>query len=272
MAPSCDDLPSEAVTTTQVPDIKPLEDIAFDDEGNIYWNEDDTIFKAKPGENRIPVLTGVTVRAGMRMAPSGDLYIETENALERVSPAGARTTVLDGVFLNGLELDSLGRLYVTEFNGTRALRYDPKTDKTDVLSVDHMRKPNGITLSPQFDFLYVSSYGGSVVPTLYRIPLNADGSAGETEDWVTGVGFGFFDGMAADECGNVYAADSGTGEIFRFSPDGKSNTIIIRRSGEALHNLQWGRGKGWDENKLYVVSLDKGLFVADVGVRGKKYW
>jgi streptogramin lyase len=260
------------VTTTQVPDINPLEDIAFDDQGYIYWNEDDTIFKAKRGEKRVPVLTGVTVRAGMRMTPSGDLYIETENALERVSPEGVRTPVLDGVFLNGLEVDPLGRLYVTEFNGTRALRYDPKTDETAVLSVDHMAKPNGITLSPNFDFLYVSSYGGSIIPTLYRIPLAPDGSAGKTENWVTGVGFGYFDGMAADECGNVYASDSGTGDVYRFSPDGKANAIVVSRSAETLHNIQWGRGKGWDENELYVVSLDKGLFVADVGVRGKKYW
>ena len=34
----------------------------------------------------------------------------------------------------------------------------------------------------------------------------------------------------------------------------------------------WGRGKGWSESKLYIVSLEKGLFEADPGVRGKKYW
>ena len=81
--------------------------------------------------------------------------------------------------------------------------------------------------------------------------------------------------MAADECGNIYVADTGigtTGEILRFSPDGKTHTVLVKRPGETLHNLMWGRGKGWSESKLYIVSLEKGLFEADPGVRGKKYW
>jgi sugar lactone lactonase YvrE len=90
---------------------------------------------------------------------------------------------------------------------------------------------------------------------------------------VTGVGTGTFDGMAADECGNIYVANSdGAGEILRFTPDGKTHTVLVKRPGETLHNFMWGRGQGWSERKLYIVSLEKGLFEADPGVRGKKYW
>jgi sugar lactone lactonase YvrE len=81
---------------------------------------------------------------------------------------------------------------------------------------------------------------------------------------VTGVGTGTFDGMAADECGNIYVANSdGAGEILRFTPDGKTHTVLVKRPGETLHNFMWGRGQGWSESKHYIVSLEKGLFEAD---------
>ena len=132
--------------------------------------------------------------------------------------------------------------------------------------------PNGLTFNPNFDILYVSNYGGT--RTLFQIPFNADGSPGATKPWVTGVGSGTFDGMAADECGNVYVADTGAGaKIIRISPDGKQvKTVISGPSGVVLHNFAWGRGKGWSEDKLYIASLYQGLFEANLGVRGKKYW
>jgi hypothetical protein len=60
--------------------------------------------------------------------------------------------------------------------------------------------------------------------------------------------------------------------VRRLAPDGKSHAVLVKRPGETLHNLMWGRGQGWSETKLYIVSLGNGLFEADPGVRGKKYW
>jgi hypothetical protein len=79
--------------------------------------------------------------------------------------------------------------------------------------------------------------------------------------------------VADDECGNIYVGNShGPGEILRFASDGKTHTVLVRRPGEVMHAFMWGRGQGWSESKLYIVSQGPGLFEAAVGVRGKKYW
>jgi sugar lactone lactonase YvrE len=267
-------LPSGPIATKKVPGIEPQEDITFDDSGNLYWNQNpDGIMKSTADGSTMLFLPQLSIYAGMRWTPTGDLYIATGVGLEKVSPNGSRTLVLSGPNFNGIEVDGQGRVYVTEFGGTRIFRYDPRGNYSDQISKDVIEMPNGITLSPAFDMLYVSNWGGHDPPTLHRIPIQPDGTPGKTEVWVTGVGTGVFDGMAADECGNIYVANSDdAGEILRFSPDGKTHTVLVKRSGETLHNFMWGRGKGWSESKLYIVSLGVGLLEADPGVRGKKYW
>jgi sugar lactone lactonase YvrE len=99
------------------------------------------------------------------------------------------------------------------------------------------------------------------------------GLPGQTTVFTQNHGGTINDGMAVDECGNVYVADSGgVGAIVRIKPDGTQPTVVVHRQGETLHNFMWGRGfGGWEADKLYIVSLGVGLFEADVGVRGKAY-
>jgi hypothetical protein len=270
----CANLPAGPFPTKRVPGIRPAEDIAFDDEGFAYWNENSFIYKQRAGEKPIPITPDISIYACMRATPSGHLFAESERGLERISPEGARYLMLDGLqSLNGMEVDPLGRLYLTEFGGGRVFRFDPATSELTTLSDGVIPTPNGITFNPQFNTLYLSTWGGASVPTVYRIQLDEDGKPGETEEWVKNVGGGVNDGMAVDECGNIYMADSaGAGAIIRITPDGKSHTVVVSRPGETLHNFQWGRGKGWSEDKLYIVSLEEGLFEAELGVRSKKYW
>ena len=270
---ACANLPAGPIATEKVPGIDPREDVTFDDSGNLYWTEGAGIVKSRADGSSMLFVPQLDIFAGMRWTPAGDLYIGTSRGLEKVSPNGARTLALSGRDFNGIEVDRQGRVYVTEFGGTRIFRYDPRGNYSDLISKDVIQKPNGLTLSPAFDMLYVSNWGGHDPPTLHRISIQPDGSPGKTEVWVTGVGTGTFDGMAADECGNIYVANSDdAGEILRFSPDGKTHTVLVKRPGETLHNFMWGRGQGWSESKLYIVSLQEGLFAADPGVRGKKYW
>jgi hypothetical protein len=274
---NCANLPSGPLATTRVPGIDPVEDVTFDDSGNLYWGPaGGGIVKSRADGSSTLFVPQVTFLAGMRWTPSGDLYIASQQALEKVAPNGARTVVLPKQGLNGIEVDPQGRVYATAFTDTLIYRYDPQTNRSDVLSMGVIEHPNGLTFNKAFDILYVSHYGSGDakdIPTLYRIPFGKDGTAGKTEVWVTRVGSGSFDGMAADECGNIYVANSaGTGEILRFTPDGKTHTVLVKRPGEVVHNFMWGRGQGWSESKLYIVSLGKGLFEVDPGVRGKKYW
>jgi sugar lactone lactonase YvrE len=270
----CKRLIKRAVFTQKVPGINPQEDITFDGEGNLYWNSDDTIYRSQANGHTEPFVTDIRFYAGMRMTPQGDLYVANNGSstLERISPDGTREVVMTDVDLNGVEVDRDGRVYVTEFGGQRVIRYDPATDKSVVLNAQ-VSTPNGVTLDPSFKTLYFSSWNGSPTKTVYRVPLQPDGRGGLLENWANGLGTGTHDGMAADACGNLYVANSGgAGQVVRVNPKNPyDRTVVVERRGETLHNFVWGRGKGWSEDRLFVVSLGVGLFSADVGVRGKSY-
>ncbi|HTR01324.1 MAG TPA: SMP-30/gluconolactonase/LRE family protein [Candidatus Acidoferrum sp.] len=75
--------------------------------------------------------------------------------------------------------------------------------------------PNGITLSPDEKFLYLSA--GNKIK---RYPVNADGSLGEAQPFTEGVGIG--DGMRVDTKGNLYSTGgAGPGIVRITSPTGK---------------------------------------------------
>jgi hypothetical protein len=76
---------------------------------------------------------------------------------------------------NGIEVDWEGRVYASELNGNRILRYDPLSNRSDQISKDVIEMPNGLALNPSFDMLYVSNWGGHDPPTLHRIPIRPDG-------------------------------------------------------------------------------------------------
>jgi sugar lactone lactonase YvrE len=213
--------------------------------------------------------------SGLRWAPPGDLYVGTDQGLEKIASNGARTLVLSSINdFNGIEVDGRGRIYAGEFNGKRIVRYDPQTNQSQEISKNVIEMPNGLTFNPTFDTLFVSNWGGHDPPTLHRIAIHPDGTPGKTEVWLTGVGTGVFDGMAADACGNILRRQHRhrqTGEILRFTPDGKTHTVLVKRPARPC-TISCGAGARLvGEQALHRVA-GKGLFEADPGVRGKKYW
>ncbi|MBN2191486.1 MAG: SMP-30/gluconolactonase/LRE family protein [Polyangiaceae bacterium] len=284
----CDHLIDDPVPVTLVLGIRPTEDITFDNAGYIYWNRGSLAGarlyrRQRNGQPEVycPNYTA-DFAAGMRMTPQGVLYVAnnyTGNSLDRIDPDCTVTSVIQNVGLNGVEVDPAGRVYVSEFSGSRVLRYDPDPDgepATDDATVTTLTAqiptPNGLTLGTDWHHLYVSTYYGSDTATIYRIPLYPDGSPGPLQSWANYVGAGQQDGMAADECGNVYVAVDDKGQIVRInSKDPEERTTVVDRSGELLHNFVWGNGGGWSQDRLYIVSLGEGLYEADIGVRGKRY-
>ena len=264
----------DTVATQLVPGIMPIEDITFDDEGGLYWNSDQGIMRTESNGTTTVYAPGMGYAAGFRMTPQGDLYLANNESgsLDRVTPSGEVESVMNISSPNGVEVDRQGRVYVTDFGGTEVIRYDPQTGESSILN-SQISTPNGLTLSPDFNTLYFSSWNGSPTRTVYRVPIRPDGTPGLLENWANYVGTGVHDGMAVDECGYVYVAnDGGAGQVLRIAPDNPlERTIMVERPGETLHNFVWGRGKGWPETRLYVVSLGVGLFSAELGVRSKSY-
>jgi gluconolactonase len=80
-------------------------------------------------------------------------------------------------------------------------------------------EPNGIALSPDDKYLYLSAGTVSPDPKIFRFPLKPDGSAGQGELFTRGAGIG--DGMKTDPQGNLWSTDALPGTVRITSPTGR---------------------------------------------------
>lgn len=80
-------------------------------------------------------------------------------------------------------------------------------------------EPNGIALSPDDKYLYLSAGTISPDPKVIRYPVHADGSVGPGELFTHGSGIG--DGMKTDGSGNLWSTDAIPGTVRITSPQGQ---------------------------------------------------
>ncbi len=81
---------------------------------------------------------------------------------------------------------------------------------------------------------------------------------------------GGLDGVAADECGNVYVTEYTVGLVWRFPPGGGEAELAIETGTFWIPNLHWGNGTGgWDPRTLYVQDrAGDEMLAVDIGVGG----
>ncbi len=82
-------------------------------------------------------------------------------------------------------------------------------------------------------------------------------------------GAGGVDGMGVDACGNVYATEYTSGNVWRISPAGEIELLVVLPS-SWIPNVKWGRDLGgFSSQVMYVADREKGrLFGVAVGVPG----
>ena len=80
-------------------------------------------------------------------------------------------------------------------------------------------EPNGIALSPDDQYLYLSAGTLSPDPKIMRYAVHRDGSVGPGELFTHGSGIG--DGMKTDQYGNLWSTDALPGTVRITSPAGK---------------------------------------------------
>jgi gluconolactonase len=162
-----------------------------------------------------------------------------DRALKRLEPDGARTTLadnVDGKRFNGpndVAIASDGAIWFTDsdvglrggINGGLAQMPDSVwrwKDGKVTLAVSRAElgdEPNGIALSPDGKWLYLSAGTASPNPKIMRYPVQADGSVGPGELFTQGEGIG--DGMKTDAKGNLYSSGPLTGTVRITAPSGK---------------------------------------------------
>jgi sugar lactone lactonase YvrE len=172
------------------------EDFAFDDQGNmVSGDEQGNLIKSdKRGNLRVWVPNATSgALAGMRYLPNGDLVfagVDT-GTLYRVAPNGATIPVVSGLdYPNGIEIDLDGMVYIAEQSAGVVRRVDPLTGAFDFVAED-MNNPNGVSFSPDYQILYVGSFGAGTIhaidfdenrmpsePRLFAMTPNAPGENG----------------------------------------------------------------------------------------------
>lgn len=132
---------------------------------------------------------------------------------------------------------------------TRAYRVAPGTT-TAIPIVEDRPQPNGVTLSPDRQTLYVSASDG-----IQAYSVQPDGSLGEGTPFAADV-LRSTDGMAVDCAGNLYAASNQT--LFVVNPEGAELFRLAFPSVQSVTNVAFG---GADHKTVYVTSLGTGTRV-----------
>jgi gluconolactonase len=160
-------------------------------------------------------------------------------AIKRLEKDGTRTVLADGFegrHFNGpndVAIAADGAIYFTDSDvGMRGGIRSPQVQMPDsvwrwkdgkvTMAVSREQlgaEPNGIALSPDDKYLYLSAGTITPDPKVMRYPVNADGRVGSGELFTHGGGIG--DGMKTDRAGNLWSADALPGTIRITAPSGQ---------------------------------------------------
>lgn len=174
------------------------------------------------------------------------------------APTGAALTGLNGV----LAIAGLG-VYATDSSTGRVVRWAESTPGTFSASVVANNAPgaNGLAFNPRTRKLYVA---GSFEQLVYSYSVGSDGSIGARATAFRGNELaGFFDGVAVDANGALYAASYLAGKVVR-SPD---NTLVGGIANPASLAFRGGTLFVTDY-KVLSSSAAGGLYAIDLGVCG----
>jgi gluconolactonase len=222
---------------------------------------------------------------GMALDAAGNLIAATHDvgAISTFQvPGGGRGTFGAQTFNgqrfnspNDLVLRGDGNLYFTDPSfqapgnpqgATRVYRIDPAGAASVVDG--SLGNPNGITLSPDGNTLYVSSSQG-----LRRYALAADGTPDTGTTLPLQQGLQEPDGMAIDCAGNIYTTERGARRIRVLDPDGNQLASFGGQGTFAnnVTNLAFG---GPNRTTLFITTLAQnggGVYSVEANVPGLPY-
>ena len=213
---------------TKITGLKSPESVVQANDGNIYITEinefgkdgDGQISKVDKDGNVTVFATGMDDPKGI--ATIGDkLYVADKNRVLEVNKDGTwqvygAQMAFPGtpVFLNDIEADKLGNLYVTDSgdlkSGGQIYKIDKGGEKVSVV-VDSKNPdilaPNGLLFEGRNNLLSVDFESG----ILYRVNI----ATGKTTKLATGFGGG--DGMVKTSSGTIYISDWKNGKVYRLA-------------------------------------------------------
>lgn len=149
----------------------------------------------------------------------GNLFVADKeaNTIAKVTPAGAITTFATGVSINGLAFDSFGNLFATDNTTNSILKYTPQGVRTTFAA--GFNGPIGVAIDRNNN-VYVTVTNGGTAGSGSIIKVTPAGA----QTAFVASGLYLPQGIAVDNSGNVYEADSGTGRVLKFTVSGNTVT------------------------------------------------
>lgn len=239
-------------------------------DGALYFSEinpnpwDSDIRKYVPGAADAEVFLENAGSNGLAVDAAGLLYSATarKKEISKYDLATKAVTQVAGGSLNSpndIAIAANGTIYYSDpQQGELPAGGQPTVvhmfkDGVDSVLVDEntLRSPNGVTLSPNDDILYVTLSNDSVIKAVKLMP---DGTAGEITDLVTGLTV--TDGMTKDCLGNIYVAEHGNNnQVSVHSPSGAKlaeiKTGMANNQQASPTNVAFG---GADRKTLYITA------------------
>ncbi len=264
--PGCDMLPMAELTPEAETDVfNGSEDLAFDGQGHIVAKNGNDIIAVDTNDATTTIATLSGQAYGLRYGTTGDLFVARPNqgTVVRVTPNGTVTDFATGIAgPNGVYPDLDGNVWVTAFGGGEVLRYDSTGAESVIASGQN--SPNGVVYDPTRDVVFFTSYSQGKL-------LRVDPVGGSPVEVGTVAGAAL-DGLVMDACGNVYAVDQGQSRLFRFDLDAAGDLVgtpvLLAEFPTNVANAQFGKGAGWDPNKLYAAGNPGDVYSIDAGVPG----
>ncbi|MBL4632597.1 MAG: SMP-30/gluconolactonase/LRE family protein [Kofleriaceae bacterium] len=266
---ACDNLPDLPIAVTASA-WRPSEDFTFDKKGNLWGVsvKDLALHRIRKDGTRSVILPNVSSWGrGIRFLPSGDLVVAEpdDGSLLRITVEGTSSVVLGNVAdPNGIAIHPNGMVYLTSGGGI-LYRIDPDTGANTHI-VSNGPSLDGISFSRDYRTLYYNTEGG----TVFSMPVDSDGiPEGAGQVYVTLPKIEILDGMAVDDCNNLYVVEM-SGIVWRVTPGKVIEKAVELEPGIGfICALNFGSGVGgWDANTLYIMDLGGQIYAAPIGIGG----
>lgn len=215
--------------------------LALDSSGNLFIADvaNQVIRKISPRGVITTVATGLNDAEGVAADAAGNLYItdysindqdccevQYSGRVVKTSPNGAMSTIVDLDQPEGVAVDSAGNVYVADPMGMGLLKIPPSgiaSAVTNLAAINVAVDSSGnLYFSDGASKLVRVSPAGSIANLVGDgAPGNYWGDNGQATD----AGLSIPIGVALDNRGNLYIADSGNNRVRKVAPDGSISTI-----------------------------------------------